>query len=96
MVLSGTRCAAMRSDVVQSVRDQIDFLWATSALTQALLRLIIDDELRQQMGDAARERALVLFSSDKIAQELLTLYEKLSGGAVRQADERGKVQEKAV
>ena len=96
MVLSGKRCAAMRSDVGQSVRDQIDFLWAKSALTQALLRLIIDDELRQQMGDAARERALVLFSSDKIAQELLTLYEKLSGGAVRQADVRGKVQEKAV
>jgi glycosyltransferase involved in cell wall biosynthesis len=51
-----------------------------AALTQALLRLITENELRQKMGSAARERALELFSSKKIAHELLTLYEKLSEG----------------
>ena len=51
-----------------------------AALTHALLRLITEDELRQQMGNEARERALELFSSEKIAHELLTLYEKLSEG----------------
>jgi glycosyltransferase involved in cell wall biosynthesis len=50
------------------------------ALTQALLRLITENQLRQQMGNEARERALELFSSEKIAHELLTLYEKLSEG----------------
>ena len=51
-----------------------------AALTQALLRLITENELRQQMGRESRKRALELFSSEKIAHELLTLYEKLSEG----------------
>jgi glycosyltransferase involved in cell wall biosynthesis len=38
--------------------------------------LITENELRQKMGSAARERALELFSSEKIAHELLALYEK--------------------
>ena len=51
-----------------------------NALTQALLKLIADDGLRQRMGNAARERALEIFSSAKIAKELLMLYENLSEG----------------
>lgn len=51
-----------------------------AALTQALLRLITENELRQKMGSAARERALELFSSEKIAHELLALYEELTEG----------------
>lgn len=51
-----------------------------AALTQALLRLITKNELRQKMGSAARERALELFSSEKIAHELLALYEELTEG----------------
>ena len=51
-----------------------------AALTQALLRLITENELRQQMGSKARERALELFSSEKIAHELLALYEELTEG----------------
>ena len=51
-----------------------------NALTQALLMLIADDGLRQRMGNAARERALEIFSSAKIAKELLMLYENLSEG----------------
>lgn len=49
-----------------------------NALTLSLLRLITDNAMRQQMGNEARERALKLFSSEKIAHELLALYESLS------------------
>ena len=50
------------------------------ALTHALLKLITKDELRQQMGNAARKRALELFSSEKISRGLLMLYQKLAKG----------------
>ena len=51
-----------------------------AALTQALLKLVTENELRQQMGNAAHKRALELFSSEKITHDLLKLYEKLSEG----------------
>jgi glycosyltransferase involved in cell wall biosynthesis len=50
-----------------------------AALTQALLRLITENGLRQQMGNEARKRALELFSSEKITRELVALYDRLSG-----------------
>ena len=45
-----------------------------TALTQALLKLIKDRQLRQNMGQAAKARALDLFSSEKITAALLKLY----------------------
>ena len=48
-----------------------------SALTQALLKLLEDRNLRQKMGDAARARTLELFSSQNITGEMLELYGKL-------------------
>jgi len=48
-----------------------------AALTQALLQLIVNRDLRQQMGEAARMRALELFSSQRIAGEMLALYDDL-------------------
>lgn len=51
-----------------------------TALTQALLKLITENELRQRMGNAARERALDQFSSEKITLEMVMLYERLSEG----------------
>jgi glycosyltransferase involved in cell wall biosynthesis len=48
------------------------------ALTDALIKLLNDNELRQKMGNAARERALEFFSSSRIAGEMLELYGKLS------------------
>lgn len=50
-----------------------------AALTQALLKLLEDRDLRQQMGEAARVRALELFSGQKITGEMLVLYGKLLG-----------------
>lgn len=50
-----------------------------AALTQALVKILEDHNLRQQMGEAARVRALELFPSQKIAGELQTLYDKLLG-----------------
>lgn len=52
-----------------------------SALTQALLKLIMENDLRQQMGDAARVRALELFSGEKITRETMMLYDSLSEGS---------------
>lgn len=49
------------------------------ALVRALLKLIADRDLRQQMGEAARIRALELFSSQKITGEMLALYGKQLG-----------------
>ena len=41
------------------------------ALTQAWLRLILDNSMCQQMGSEARMRALELFFSKKITGELM-------------------------
>ena len=48
-----------------------------TALIQALLKLLEDRDMRQQMGEAARVRALELFPSQKITEEMLALYGKL-------------------
>lgn len=48
-----------------------------AVLTQALLKLLEDRDLRRQMGEAARVRALELFPSQKIIEEMLALYGKL-------------------
>lgn len=47
-----------------------------AALTKNLSALIEDSVLRQNMGEAARVRALELFTSEKITAELVSLYEK--------------------
>lgn len=49
-----------------------------SALTHSLLKLITEIDTLQQMGKAARERVLELFSSEKISQEMLMLYDQLA------------------
>ncbi len=48
------------------------------ALTQALSKMVTENAMRQQMGEAAGARALELFSSGKITSELVMLYEQLS------------------
>lgn len=50
-----------------------------AALTQMLLKLLRDRKLSQQMGEAARVRALELFASEKIIGEMLALYARILG-----------------
>lgn len=51
-----------------------------AALMQALLKLIVENDLRKQMGNAARLRAMELFSSEKIIRETMMLYDRLFEG----------------
>ena len=48
-----------------------------AGLTQALLKLIDDAHLRQEMGVAAKQRALELFPSYKITAGIMDLYSEL-------------------
>lgn len=48
-----------------------------AALTQALLKLIVEKDLRQEMGNVARLRAMELFSSEKIIRETMMMYDRL-------------------
>ncbi len=49
-----------------------------TALTQCLLKLITQNELRHKMGHTARVRTLELFPSKIIAHEIVVLYDRLS------------------
>jgi glycosyltransferase involved in cell wall biosynthesis len=49
------------------------------ALSNALLRLIKNPELRVAMGHRGRKIVLKEFSSDKIISKTLDLYEELTG-----------------
>jgi glycosyltransferase involved in cell wall biosynthesis len=59
-----------KSGLLFSARDVV-------ALTQSLLKLIDDRYLRQEMGEAARVRALLLFASHEITERILALYSEL-------------------
>ena len=47
------------------------------ALAEAILKLIADEQLRKSMAKVGRERAVDLFSFEKIADELFSEYERL-------------------
>lgn len=49
-------------------------------LTRTLRKLIVEIEFRQQMGEAARIRALNLFASKDITLEMIALYDRLIEG----------------
>jgi glycosyltransferase involved in cell wall biosynthesis len=49
-------------------------------LTRTLKKLIVEVEFRQQLGEAARIRALDLFASEDITQETIALYDCLIEG----------------
>jgi glycosyltransferase involved in cell wall biosynthesis len=48
-----------------------------SALAEAILRILSNENLRTSMGRAARKRAVELFSWEKISRDLLVQYENL-------------------
>jgi glycosyltransferase involved in cell wall biosynthesis len=50
------------------------------ALAEAILTLIENENLRDSMGKAGRQRALQLFTWDKMAEQLMRYYDQLTGG----------------
>lgn len=53
---------------------------SASELAEAILRTLSDEDLMKRMRNAARERAVELFSLDKIADDLLCQYKKICEG----------------
>ncbi|NJD51369.1 MAG: glycosyltransferase family 4 protein [Candidatus Methanoperedens sp.] len=49
-------------------------------LASAILKLISDDELREKMGKAGRQRVIEIFSWDRVVENLLHNYEKILDG----------------
>jgi spore coat protein SA len=49
-----------------------------AALTEAILSLLENEERRRQMGQAGRQRALELFSWDRVAEALSRHYNELN------------------
>lgn len=52
-----------------------------AALAEAMRRLLADDDLRLGMGRAGRQRALALFSFDRVARDLARHYAELAAQA---------------
>jgi glycosyltransferase involved in cell wall biosynthesis len=81
---AGVPVAASRSGaVVETVRDQsTGFLVEKNdakGLAEALLKLLVDDDLREAMGRAARKRALEHFTWDRVAEKMHNRYRALCG-----------------
>jgi glycosyltransferase involved in cell wall biosynthesis len=81
---AGSPVVASRSGgVVETVKDRdTGFIVEKNdpqQLAYMLLRLLEDDELREKMGRAGRERALAKFTWDIVADTMLTRYRSLSG-----------------
>jgi len=51
-----------------------------SGFAQALIRLARDPELRQRLGEAARERAERLYAADRVAEQVMHVYDELLDG----------------
>jgi glycosyltransferase involved in cell wall biosynthesis len=50
----------------------------SSALAEAIIRLLLDEELRRSMGNAGRKRAVMYFSFEKAAETLLRHYHEIT------------------
>jgi glycosyltransferase involved in cell wall biosynthesis len=48
-----------------------------SALAEAILQLLSDDDLRESMGKAGHQRSLEVFSWERIAENLLNQYRNI-------------------
>jgi len=55
------------------------------ALAAAIVTLLKDERLRRSMGDAGERRARDRFSSDRMVQDTLTLYQRVASRGVRVA-----------
>jgi glycosyltransferase involved in cell wall biosynthesis len=84
---AGSPVVASRSGgVVETVKDRdTGFIVEKNdpeQLAYTLVRLLEDDELREKMGRAGRERALARFTWDMVAETMLPRYRSLSGSGV--------------
>jgi glycosyltransferase involved in cell wall biosynthesis len=48
------------------------------AMAEAIVRLLKDETLRRQMGDAGRSRARALFSAERMVQNTLNVYQRVA------------------
>jgi glycosyltransferase involved in cell wall biosynthesis len=81
---AGSPVVASRSGgVVETVKDRdTGFIVEKNdpeQLAYTLLRLLEDNDLREKMGRAGRERALARFTWDMVAETMLSRYRSLSG-----------------
>jgi glycosyltransferase involved in cell wall biosynthesis len=53
-----------------------------AALAEAILFLFANEDLRQTMGKAARQRVLERFSWERVAEDLLCMYEGMLGNTI--------------
>jgi glycosyltransferase involved in cell wall biosynthesis len=79
---AGVPVAASRSGaVVETVRDRSTGILVekndAKGLAEALLKLLEDDDLREEMGRAARRRALEQFTWDRVARKMYSRYQAL-------------------
>jgi len=79
---TGTPVIASRLEgMIEVVADGLTGLLVTpddsNALADAVIQLLSDDDLRHSMGRAGRERALSLFTWDKVAESLVESYRYL-------------------
>lgn len=75
-----TRCGGIPEIVVDGETGFLVERGDSTALAQAILRLLSDEDLRKSMGKAARKRAVELFAWEKIAANLLNYYKKICEG----------------
>jgi glycosyltransferase involved in cell wall biosynthesis len=90
---AGTPVVASRSGgIVDIVTDgETGILVAKNdaqALADAMITLIGNSTLAENMGRAARKRALDLFSWDQVAERMYTIYDRLYGGTLSSAPAR--------
>ena len=47
-------------------------------IAKALEKLIVDSELRERMGRSGRQRAMTLFTAERYASDVSSLYDELT------------------
>lgn len=71
-----SRIGGMQETVVDGVSGLIVEPEDPEGLARAITSLLVNDELRRAMGEAAHDRAVRLFSWDLVAESLLTKYQQ--------------------
>jgi glycosyltransferase involved in cell wall biosynthesis len=90
---AGTPVVASRSGgIVDIIRDGETGMLVpkndAQALADAMIALIENSGRAENMGQAARKRALDLFSWERVAERMYTVYDRLCGGALKSATVR--------